>query len=59
MVPPKHFFVIQKSIFLTITFDNPDKACFLKKKYTILIQIRLTQIENNVFLMVLIGLLKS
>ena len=59
MVSPKHLFLIHKSIFLTKTFDNPDKASFLKKKYTDLIQIRLTQIENNVFLMVLIGLLKS
>jgi len=46
---------------IQITFIDPFKACFSKKKYIILIQTRTTQIENHVFLIEkrgLIGFLK-
>ena len=44
-----------------ITFSNHIKACFSKKKYSVSIQTRPTQIENNVLLIenpLLMGILK-
>ena len=52
---------IHKYFCIPIKCNNPIKACLSNKKYTILIQIRLTQIEKNVFLIgtpVLIGFKK-
>ena len=36
-----------KKLCILISFNNPNKACFSSKKYTVLIQTHRTQIENS------------